>query len=122
MATPILIFFALAPMLGFTFFVLSKSYNARVAYIMHSWLPVGMFSLGYSFASFSGRLEEVLGMFWMGACTSFWLVLGGIVLVLHAFNNDKPCFTLVISTCLAATPFFHFAIQIIKLLCSMLQV
>ena len=82
----VLEFFIIIPLLSVTFAVLANLYSERAAYIILS-------------CGWAGDLA------WVAASVGLLLIIGGIAVTLRAFENGRPCFSLVIATCLSAMPF-----------------
>ena len=96
----VLEFFIIIPLLSVTFAILAKLYSERAAYIILSWIPVSILALAYLLSSskWAGHLV------WLAASVGLLLIIGGIAVTLRAFENGRPCFSLVIATCLSAMP------------------
>ena len=96
----VLEFFILIPLLALAFAALAKLYSEGTAYIILSWLPVSTVALVYLLFS----SEWAGDLIWLAASVGLLLLIGGIAVTLRAFDNGRPCFSLVIATCLSATP------------------
>src|SRR3712207_2768778 len=97
----VLEFFILIPLLALAFAALAKPYSEATAYIILSWTPVSIVALAYLLSSF----DWASNLIWLAASVGLLLLIGGIAVTLRAFDNGRPCFSLIIATCLSAMPF-----------------